>query len=882
MNRPAPFWILKFSGTALQTPAHWENLKLQVETSSQRGAQPLLVLSALAGATDHLERLIDCALHMAPASPTPTLEAELKLFKGRYLSLAQALNLEFSPLESAWRPLFQDLERWLVGASLTGEAPPRLQAKILACGELLTLQIAETWLRGQFPHSDLKVLDPLEILSLEDPPAPRDPALNYLSAWVGQMEPNLKLQERLQPSSAVETSPSKLYLLPGYLAANKRGERVLLGRGGSDLSATLLALQLQAQKVQFWTKLPGFYSADPQRIPSARLLLQLDYAEAQELASVGTPVVHPRAIALLGEAAIPLEVRCADRPHLEGTRISPNQGQSPHCVKALTCRRGVTLVSLEEIGMWQQVGFLSQVFSVFARHGLSIDLVATSQSNVTVSLDQTPQTAKPSLAPLLRDLAQYCRPQLIAGCAALSLVGQKMRSHLQQLGPALELFEEEKVHLLSQAASDLNFTFVVDESQAERLLKTLHAQLFSGIPNPQLFGSSYQQEFAPAPSSSRAPIWWVEKRSQLLEVSPTPAYVYDGDTLQANVRTLQGLDAVDHIFFAIKANSNPQILELFYQLGLGFECVSSGEVERVRQLFPHLERERLLFTPNFADAPDYRLGFERGAMVTLDHYQPLELWPELFQGREIFLRLDLGHGAGHSRKVRTAGNYSKFGIPLSRLAYTLELLDRVQATVIGLHSHSGSGIKTTDTWAQAALQLAEVAQSFPQVRYLDLGGGLGVPERRDLDSLDLQALNRGLAEFKKHHPQWQLCIEPGRFLVAQAGVLLTKVCQTKSKGEKEFIGCDAGMQTLLRPALYGAYHEIINLTRYGQPATLTADVVGPICETGDILGHDRHLPATQPGDILLIDTAGAYGFSMSSNYNLRPQAREIFWPACAR
>jgi diaminopimelate decarboxylase/aspartate kinase len=163
----------------------------------------------------------------------------------------------------------------------------------------------------------------------------------------------------------------------------------------------------------------------------------------------------------------------------------------------------------------------------------------------------------------------------------------------------------------------------------------------------------------------------------------------------------------------------------------------------------------------------------------------------------------------------------------------------------------------------------------PAVRILDIGGGLGVPERLDQPAVDLAGLDAALARFRAAHPQFELWLEPGRYLVATAGVLLARVTQLKGKGDVQYVGIATGMNSLIRPALYGAYHEIVNLTRLGQPASQVFNVVGPICESGDQLGHDRLLPETAEGDVLLIANAGAYGHAMSSQYNLREPAVEL-------
>jgi len=197
------------------------------------------------------------------------------------------------------------------------------------------------------------------------------------------------------------------------------------------------------------------------------------------------------------------------------------------------------------------------------------------------------------------------------------------------------------------------------------------------------------------------------------------------------------------------------------------------------------------------------------------------------------------------------------------------------ANIVGLHAHIGSGILNADNWLGIAETLIEVAREFPDVRMLDLGGGLGVPEIPGQNALDMMELDQSIAAIKAANPDYELWLEPGRYIVAEAGVLLTRVTQTKGKAGVRYVGVSTGMNSLIRPALYGAYHEIANLSRLDEPAEQLVNIVGPICETGDKLGTDRLLPACTEGDILLVANAGAYGYVMSSHYNLREPAKEF-------
>jgi diaminopimelate decarboxylase/aspartate kinase len=239
------------------------------------------------------------------------------------------------------------------------------------------------------------------------------------------------------------------------------------------------------------------------------------------------------------------------------------------------------------------------------------------------------------------------------------------------------------------------------------------------------------------------------------------------------------------------------------------------------------------------------------------------------------VRLDLGVGRGHHDKVKTGGAQSKFGLALGELDEFQQLAARHDVRIVGLHAHLGSGILDAAHWRDVYVQLASIGERMSRVRVLNIGGGLGVPARGDEQPLDLGALGGALAEVKTAYPQFEWWAEPGRYLVADAGVIVARVTQLKRKGDVRYVGVDCGMNTLIRPALYEAYHEIVNLTRLGEAATELVQVVGPICESGDVLGSNRRLPPTQEGDVLLIAQAGAYGAVMASHYNLRDPAAEV-------
>jgi bifunctional diaminopimelate decarboxylase / aspartate kinase len=850
--------VLKFGGTSVATPERWGTIASLAERRKAEGLRPLLVCSALAGISNRLEELLALAVE-------DRHEPVLAEIRERHLELGAALGLDAGDLLAGD---FEELSRLTLAASLLREASPRLRARILAFGELMSTRLGAALLNARgIPAAWLDARSCLVVR--EDP---RIGPRAYLSATCDH-ERDEELLERL------DREPAEVVLTQGFIARNAAGETVLLGRGGSDTSAGYFAARLGAARCEIWTDVPGMFTANPALLPSARLLRALDYDEAQEIAITGAKVLHPRSIPPLRRHRIPLWVLSTERPDAPGTVVSAAGPDPGPQVKAISARRGITLISLETVGMWQEVGFLAEAFTVFARHGVSVDSVSTSETNVTVSLDpQANALDERDLEAILAELAAHCEPRLIAPTASISLVGRGIRAILHELGPVLEVFEELRVHMVTQAANDLNLTFFVDEDQAERLVRQLHGLLFGQKAESAVLGPGWSELFGEeaAEGTPAAGEWWHERREELLALAATrsPLYVYDAVTLERSARALLGLRAVDRVFYSLKANHHPGVLRLFHGLGLGFECVSVPELEHVLSLFPDFDRSRLLFTPNFAPREEIRRGFELGARVTIDNLHPLRAWPELFREREVFLRLDPGRGRGHHHHVRTAGAQSKFGLAPEQVDDLLPLLAACGARVTGLHAHVGSGIRTPEAWSEIAIFLASVAERFPHVRVLDVGGGLAVPERPGQEPLDLEGFDDLLGRVKGASPGWELWIEPGRFLVAQAGVLLARVTQVKRKGDAIYVGVETGMNSLIRPALYGAYHAIVNLSRLGDPATQVAHVVGPICETGDILGRSRRLAPAAEGDVLLLANAGAYGRVMSSSYNMREPAGE--------
>lgn len=848
-------WIvLKFGGTSVSRRHRWDTIgRLAKQRADDRDARVLVVVSALSGVTNELTAIADGA-----ADSASRVAALVERHRGFATELELDADVVLGARLSALQALLDDPR--------ATSRPLDWQAEVLGQGELLSSTLGTAYLRAQ--GLDFGWCDAREWLDAV--------ALPNQSDWAGRLSVNCKREADAAWRERFAAQPTRLLLTQGFIARHGDGGTAILGRGGSDTSAAYFGALLGAQRVEIWTDVPGMFSANPREVPDARLLTRLDYAEAQEIATTGAKVLHPRSIKPCRDGQVPMAILDTERPDLPGTSIDGGAVTVPG-VKAISRRNGIVLVSMETVGMWQQVGFLADVFERFKRHGLSVDLIGSSETNVTVSLDPSENLVSTDvLARLSDDLAEFCRVKVIAPCAAITLVGRGMRSLLHKLSDIWATFGRERVHLISQSSNDLNLTFVIDEADADGLLPELHAELIESgampVQDASVFGPSWREIAHGKPQ--RAPQWWQGERERLLACAEagTPGYVYHLPTLRARAAALNAVAAIDRRFFAVKANARPELLRALVAEGFGLECVSRGEFEHVFTVLPDLDPARVLFTPSFAPHAEYEAAFARGIIVTIDNIEALRNWPDTFRGRNLWLRIDLGRGDGHHAKVVTGGTASKFGLPLSAFDDFVEAARKLDVRITGIHAHLGSGIDSPAHWRDVYAELAGFADSVGTVDTIDIGGGLPIPYKPDAEPFDLDAWAVGLAEIKAAYPRYKLAIEPGRYLVAECGVLLARVTQVVEKQGVRRVGLDAGMHTLMRPALYDAYHGVHNLTRLGEPAEAHKlfDVVGPICESSDVLGVQRPLPAeTQEGDIVLVADAGAYGFVMSNTYNLR-------------
>ncbi len=362
----------------------------------------------------------------------------------------------------------------------------------------------------------------------------------------------------------------------------------------------------------------------------------------------------------------------------------------------------------------------------------------------------------------------------------------------------------------------------------------------------------------------------------------TPFYLYSARTLKRHFRVFdEAFAGTDHLVcFAMKALSNLSILKLFASMGSGFDIVSVGELMRCLRV--GASPDRIVFSGVGKTDEEIAAALEAGILMI-----NIESRPELHRVNEVAGRMKLRAPVslrvkpdldpGTHPHISTGHRDSKFGVPLSQVhEYYAEARSLSNLELVGLSTHIGSQITDTSPFSEAAEKVKAIVNGLRSagvsLKYLDLGGGLGIPyqEEPPAPAEYAQVILKPIRDLGL-----KIITEPGRVIVGNAGILVTRVLYVKETDVKRFIVVDGAMNDLIRPVLYEAYHEIRPVDRRSVGKPVVADVVGPVCESGDFFAREREMPEPRPGDLLAVMSAGAYGFVMSSNYNSRPRAPEL-------
>ncbi len=365
----------------------------------------------------------------------------------------------------------------------------------------------------------------------------------------------------------------------------------------------------------------------------------------------------------------------------------------------------------------------------------------------------------------------------------------------------------------------------------------------------------------------------------------TPVWVYDAALIRQRIRDLKQFDIIR---FAQKACSNIHILSLMRDMGVMVDAVSKGEIERA--LIAGFKNDQIVFTADLMDRDTLDFVYHNDITINAGSIDMLDQIGTLHKGHKVWIRINPGFGHGHSQKANTGGETSKHGIWHTDVQAALEVIRQHELNLVGVHMHIGSGADYDHLSQVCEAMIDLIRREKLDVDAISAGGGLSVPYKHEEVPIDpahyfmLWDKARKEIENMLGHPV-KMEIEPGRYLVAESGKLVTEVRAVKKMGSLHYVLVDAGFTELVRPAMYGSYHEMTTMTATGQPVEghpVLSVVAGPLCESGDMFTQEeggfvqtRLLPPVKIGEYIIIHNAGAYGASMSSNYNSRPYCPEI-------
>lgn len=368
---------------------------------------------------------------------------------------------------------------------------------------------------------------------------------------------------------------------------------------------------------------------------------------------------------------------------------------------------------------------------------------------------------------------------------------------------------------------------------------------------------------------------------QLAEQFGSPLYVYDAEKIQSQYNRLtKAFSKVDklRINYAMKALSNVSVLQLIKEMGAGLDTVSIQEV--LLGLHAGYDPEKIFYTPNGVSLEEIEEVNAMGVQINIDNLSILEQFGTKHPNVPVCIRINPHVMAGGNTNISVGHIDSKFGISIHQLPHLVRIVENTKMNIVGIHMHTGSDILDIEVFLYAAEILFDVAKKFKNLDFLDFGSGFKVPYKKDDIETDIEELGKKLSKrfnafCVEYGKELTLIFEPGKFLVSEAGYFLAKVNVVKQTTSTVFAGIDSGFNHLIRPMLYGSQHHIENIS-HPKGKERFYSVVGYICET-DTFANNRRISEIKEGDILCFRNAGAYCFSMASNYNSRYKPAEVLW-----
>jgi len=664
------------------------------------------------------------------------------------------------------------------------------------------------------------------------------------------IEDNLYMKGRFYCTDYINNLINKnnIIICQGFVASTLDNYKCTLSRGGSDTSASLIAEKLNAEKLEIWTDVNGIYNANPSIINDASIVKYIDYELSQELSAMGAKVLHPYCIKPCQRSNIPIYIRNTYDINLVNTKI----GNEYFNEYMLMIDQNNVVFQITSLDMWNDYGFVSHIFECFKKEGIDVNIITTAQFTVMAT---TNEINLQKIQNCKNKLSEFYEVVMHNKCSIISIVGKNVL-HFDKFNKIFENIRKYDNLLISHFSSNnMCVSFVLPNDDGLKL-----------------YNEFYYKYFKKNKDENHDHKWWYINKNNILNkyYNKQNIYLYNLDIVKEKCTILNYMKSINKKFYAMKANNNIDILKEIYNNNFGFECVSIDEVKYIKSNFNDAS---VLFTPNYCSIKEYNFVFKSNyinTFVTVDNLDIIKTNINIFNNKSILLRLDMNMGDGHNNKVITDGIDSKFGLEITKLDEVMTFCKNNNIKVIGFHSHRGSNINNINNWKDAFNKLKKYANKY-EVNIINLGGGYGTKLKiEDFENLDMYLE-------LENQDKLEIWIEPGRYLVAEAGILLSKVNLVREKGNNKFIGIDTGMNSLMRPSLYDAYHPIYNLSKIDNCNYEQYNIVGPICESGDILGKNREIPQTNINDFILIDEAGAYGYTMSNKYNMRNPANEIIY-----
>lgn len=369
---------------------------------------------------------------------------------------------------------------------------------------------------------------------------------------------------------------------------------------------------------------------------------------------------------------------------------------------------------------------------------------------------------------------------------------------------------------------------------------------------------------------------------ELIKKYGSPLYVYDEKILRKSCRDMHDLlpNKNLRVNYSAKANSNLEILKIVRDEDIDVDAMSPGEIY-VQKLAGYSSDE-IFYIGNNVSKEEMQYAINENVLVSVDSLSQLESFGQINPGGDVAIRFNPGIGTGHHQKVVTAGKKTKFGVQKDFIPQVKELLEKYNLNLVGIDQHIGSLFLESDSYIKGVQSLLEIAAQFPGLKFIDMGGGFGVPYHEGECRLDLKELSgkldKVLDDFLTNYDNKDVIfkIEPGRYIPAECGVLLGEVYSVKDNYGTTYVGTDLGFNVLMRPVLYDSYHAVTIIKADAKDeGEEVATIVGNICESGDIIANERNMKKVSVGDIVVVGNAGAYGFAMSSNYNCRLKPAEV-------